>query len=241
MEAIRTNQLTKSYGKARGIIDLNLQVEEGEFFGFIGPNGAGKSTTIRTLLGLIRPTGGSARVLGMDVGKDRQAILARTGYLPSEAACYPGMRVRDMLRLSARLRGAECQAEARTLCERLQLDPARKVEDLSFGNRKKVAIVCALQHKPDLLILDEPTSGLDPFSRDELLEIFRKLRDDGVAVFFSTHIISDIEKCADDSVYISGGKIVAQLPKDDFAEHFSQPGETLEQTFLRLERGAMHA
>ncbi|MGN0763928.1 MAG: ATP-binding cassette domain-containing protein [Aristaeellaceae bacterium] len=209
MEAIRTNQLTKSYGKARGIINLNLQVEEGEFFGFIGPNGAGKSTTIRTLLGLIRPTGGSARVLGMDVGKDRQAILARTGYLPSEAACYPGMRVRDMLKLSARLRGTDCQAEARVLCERLQLDPGRKVEDLSFGNRKKVAIVCALQHKPDLLILDEPTSGLDPLMQREFFAILKERHEEGATIFLSSHVLSEIQRNCQRAAIIREGRLIA--------------------------------
>ncbi|MGN1019087.1 MAG: ATP-binding cassette domain-containing protein [Aristaeellaceae bacterium] len=209
MEAIRTNQLTKSYGKARGIIDLNLQVEEGEFFGFIGPNGAGKSTTIRTLLGLIQPTGGSAQVLGMDVTKDKQAILARTGYMPSEAACYPGMRVRDMLKLSARLRGIDCQAEARTLCERLQLDPGRKVEDLSFGNRKKVAIVCALQHRPGLLILDEPTSGLDPLMQREFFAILKERHAEGATVFLSSHVLSEIQRNCQRAAIIREGRLIA--------------------------------
>ena len=159
MEAIKTTKLTKYYGKNRGIIDLNLAVNKGESFGFIGPNGAGKSTTIRTLLGLIAPTGGSAQILGMDVVKDKQAILKKVGYLPSEASFYPGMKVKDILMLSADLRKRDCGAEAKSLCERLRLDTGRKIEELSFGNRKKVAIVCALQHCPELLILDEPTGG----------------------------------------------------------------------------------
>ena len=166
MQAIRTAGLTKYYGRARGIEKLDLTVEEGEFFGFIGPNGAGKSTTIRTLLGLIRPTSGSASVLGQDIEQDRQRILSQVGYLPAEAAFYPGMRVGEVLRLSAGLRGRDCRAAAEELCSRLQLDVSRKVEDLSLGNRKKAAIVCALQHEPRLLILDEPTSGLDPVARD---------------------------------------------------------------------------
>ena len=146
MEAIQTQALTKFYGKARGIRELSLQVEQGEFFGFIGPNGAGKSTTIRCLLGFITPTSGSARVLGLDIGASRKEILARTGYLPSEAVFYPGMRVREVLKLSAELRGLDCARETAQLCERLQLDTGKKVEELSFGNRKKVGIVCALQH-----------------------------------------------------------------------------------------------
>lgn len=162
MEAIKTENLTKHYGKARGIEQISLTVEEGEFFGFIGPNGAGKSTTIRTLLGLISPTGGQAAVLGFDIVKEKEKILAGTGYLPSEAMFHPGMRVREVLKLSADLRKKDCRKAAVSLCERLQLDTSRKVDELSFGNRKKVAIVCALQHDPRLLVLDEPTSGLDP-------------------------------------------------------------------------------
>ena len=155
MEIIKTKKLTKYYGKARGIVGLDLTVEQGEFFGFIGPNGAGKSTTIRTLLGLIAPTSGSALVFGRDVTKENVAILQNVGYLPSEALFYPGMKVKDVLKLSADLRKTDCGAEAKALCERLQLDVSRKVDELSFGNRKKVAIVCALQHRPELLVLDE--------------------------------------------------------------------------------------
>ena len=206
MEAIRTNRLTKSYGKARGIIDLNLRVEEGEFFGFIGPNGAGKSTTIRCLLGLISPTSGSARVLGLDIGTSRKEILARTGYLPSEATFYPGMRVREVLKLSAELRGLDCAREAEELCARLQLDTGKKVEELSFGNRKKVGIVCALQHKPELLILDEPTSGLDPLMQREFFAILRERSREGATVFLSSHVLSEIQhNCTRAAIIREGG------------------------------------
>ena len=142
MEIIKTAKLTKYYGKARGIVDLDLAVAQGEFFGFIGPNGAGKSTTIRTLLGLIAPSSGSALVFGKDITKEKEAILRNIGYLPSEAVFYPGMKVRDVLKLSADLRRKDCAAESKLLCERLQLDSSRKIEELSFGNRKKVGIVC---------------------------------------------------------------------------------------------------
>ena len=148
MDVINTEGLTKYYGGARGIDGLDLTVSGGEFFGFIGPNGAGKSTTIRTLLGLISPTSGSARVFGRDITREKKAVLQRVGYLPSEAVFYPGMRVRDILKLSAGLRKKDCEREAARLCDRLQLDPDRKVDELSFGNRKKVAIVCALQSDP---------------------------------------------------------------------------------------------
>ena len=142
MNAIQTNNLTKYYGKARGIVNVNLAVEQGEFFGFIGPNGAGKSTTIRTLLGLLSPTSGSAKIFGWDAARQKNQILRQTGYLPSEAVFYRGMRVRDVLKLSADLRGMDCSQNAAVLCERLQLDPAQKADELSFGNRKKAAIVC---------------------------------------------------------------------------------------------------
>ena len=138
MEAIKTVKLTKYYGKSRGIVDLDLTVNKGEFFGFIGPNGAGKSTTIRTLLGLITPTEGSAQIFGLDIIRDKKKILQRIGYLPSEAAFYSGMKVKDVIKLSANLRKKDCTAEAKLLCERLQLDITRKVEELSFGNKKKV-------------------------------------------------------------------------------------------------------
>lgn len=209
MKAIQTVNLTKYYGKARGIIDLSLTVEEGEFFGFIGPNGAGKSTTIRTLLGLITPGLGSAQVLGMDIRTDRENILSKTGYLPSEAIFYSGMRVRDTLKLSADLRGTDCKEEAARLCERLQLDLSRKVSELSFGNRKKVAIVCALQHQSELLILDEPTSGLDPLMQREFFAILRERNAAGTTIFLSSHILSEIQHNCTRAAIIREGRIIA--------------------------------
>ena len=209
MEAIQTQALTKFYGKARGIRELTLTVEQGEFFGFIGPNGAGKSTTIRCLLGLITPTSGSARVLGLDIGADRKEILARTGYLPSEAVFYRGMRVREVLKLSADLRGKNCAREAEALCARLQLDTGKKVEELSFGNRKKVGIVCALQHKPELLILDEPTSGLDPLMQREFFSILQERNREGATVFLSSHILSEIQRNCTRAAIIREGRLLA--------------------------------
>ena len=207
--AIETANLTKSYGRARGVVDLNLTVPAGEFFGFIGPNGAGKSTTIRTLLGFIAPTDGSAKVLGMDILKSREDILRAVGYLPSEAVFHPGMKVKDVLKLSAGLRGMDCTGRARQLCERMQLDPARKVEQLSFGNRKKVGIVCALQHDPRLLILDEPTSGLDPLMQRELFRILGELHAAGTTVFLSSHVLSEIQRNCSRAAIIREGRIIA--------------------------------
>lgn len=209
MHAVQILNLSKFYGKARGIIDLSLTVEEGEFFGFIGPNGAGKSTTIRTLLGMIRPTFGDAEIFGMSIRRKRKKILENVGYLPSEAIFYSGMRVKDILKLSADLRKIDCRKETKQLCERLQLDVEKKVEELSFGNRKKVAIVCALQHKPRLLILDEPTSGLDPLMQREFFDILRERNSRGTTVFLSSHVLSEIQHNCTRAAIIREGRIIA--------------------------------
>jgi ABC-2 type transport system ATP-binding protein len=190
-------------------VELDLTVREGEFFGFIGPNGAGKSTLIRTLLGLISPTGGEAAIFGHDIRKENKKILAMTGYLPSEAVFYNGMKVRDIIKLSAQLRGMDCSAEAEKLCQRLQLDPNRKVEELSFGNRKKVGIVCALQHKPRLLVLDEPTSGLDPLMQKEFFDILRERNGQGATIFLSSHVLSEIQNNCTRAAIIRDGRIIA--------------------------------
>lgn len=209
MAAIEIKNLTKSYGKARGIIDVNLVVEEGEFFGFIGPNGAGKSTTIRTLLGMIQVTSGEARVLGYDIQRESTKILAETGYLPSEAVFYSGMKVKEVLKLSADLHKKDCKEECARLCERLQLDVNRKVDELSFGNRKKVAIVCALQHNPRLLILDEPTSGLDPLMQKEFFDILKERNENGTTIFLSSHILSEVQNHCKRAAIIREGRLIA--------------------------------
>ena len=209
MYAIQTHQLTKSYGKHRGIERLDLTVQHGELFGFIGPNGAGKSTTIRTLLGLIKPTSGSAQVLGLEVGRQQGQILRRVGYLPSETQFYAGMTARDLLKLSADLRGLDCQAECRRLSDRLQLDLGIAADQLSLGNRKKVGIVAALQHQPDLLILDEPTSGLDPLIQEEFFALLEERRQAGGTVFLSSHVLSEVQNHCDRAAIIRQGQIVA--------------------------------
>lgn len=209
MDAISINRLTKRYGQNRGIDQVSLTVAPGECFGFIGPNGAGKSTTIRTLLGLIHPTSGEAWVLGLDIRHDMRQILSRVGYLPSEAVFYPGMRVREVLALSAQLRGRRCDQLAAKLCQRLQLDPSRRVEELSFGNRKKVGIVCALQHAPELLILDEPTSGLDPLMQKEFFAILREQNAAGTTIFLSSHILSEIQRHCTRAAMLREGRVIA--------------------------------
>lgn len=210
MKAIETKGLTKFYGKARGIEDLNLTVEEGEIFGFIGPNGAGKSTTIRTLLGLIRKTGGSATVLGMDIENDSERIRREVGYLPSEAAFYSGMTVREILQFSAKLRKKDCREEAKRLCERLELDSSRKVGELSLGNRKKVGIVAAMQHKPRLYILDEPTSGLDPLIQRAFFELLKERRAEGATVFLSSHVLSEIGRYCERAGILREGMLIKE-------------------------------
>ena len=216
--AITAEKLTKFYGRTRGIDHLTLSVGQGEFFGFIGPNGAGKSTTVRTLLGLIRPDSGRGEVLGLDIGKERKAILSRVGYLPSDNAFYTGMKVRDVLRFSAGLRGKDCGAAAAELCGRLQLDTEKKVEDLSFGNRKKVGIVCALQHNPELLVLDEPTGGLDPLMQHEFFEILQERNRKGVTVFLSSHVLSEIQRYCDRAAVIREGQVIACDRVDKLAQ-----------------------
>lgn len=227
MIAIKTEKLTKYYGNARGIIDVDLSVEAGDFFGFIGPNGAGKSTFIRILLGLINATGGSAEIFGNDIAKSKVENLSKIGYLPSEAVFYRGMKVKDVLSLSANLRNVDCSAEAKILCERLQLDMDKKIEALSFGNRKKVGIVCALQHKPDLYILDEPTSGLDPLMQKEFYSILKERNESGATVFLSSHILSEVGRYCKHAAIIREGKILVT----DSVEKLGHTG--VKKVFLR--------
>lgn len=208
MNAITTHALTKYYGKSRGIMDVDLTVAQGDFFGFIGPNGAGKSTTIRTLLGLIAPTSGSAEIFGRDICADKAKILEDVGYMPAEAAFYPSMRVEEVIRFSARLRGKECSREAAQLCRRLELDTEKKISQLSLGNRKKVSIVCALQHSPKLCILDEPTSGLDPLMQREFYAILEDRNQEGSTIFLSSHILSEVQRYCRHAAVIREGKIL---------------------------------
>ena len=208
MNAIETHHLTKSYGKHRGIIDLNLTVKKGDFFGFIGPNGAGKSTTIRTLLGLITATSGSSSVLGLESGRSKREIFSQIGYLASETHFYPGMRVRDVLKFSADLHRKDCSTEAARLCERLKLDTTRKVEELSLGNRKKVGIVCAMQHQPPLYIMDEPTSGLDPLMQRTFYGLLQERNKEGATIFLSSHILSEIQHYCMHAAVIREGRLL---------------------------------
>ena len=205
---IETKSLTKNYGKARGIVNVDLSIDEGEFFGFIGPNGAGKSTTIRTLLGLISPTSGSARVFGMPLSKAPQ-YLNDIGYMPAEAVFYNNMRVGELIAFSAKMRKKDCSEEAKKLCGIMDLDTHKKIDELSLGNRKKVGIVCALQHKPKLYILDEPTSGLDPLMQKTFFELLKERNRDGATIFFSSHVLSEVQKNCTRAAIIRDGKLAA--------------------------------
>lgn len=206
--AIKTENLTKNYGKSRGIVNLNLSVEQGDFFGFIGPNGAGKSTTIRCLLGLISPDSGNAFLEGVPCGKNRVEILKRIGYMPSESCFYDRIRVKDMIRFSADLRGKDCEKKAEELVERLQLDVKKRVNELSLGNRKKLSIICAVQHEPELFILDEPTSGLDPLMQQEFFTILKEQNEKGATVFLSSHVLGEIQKYCKHAAIIKEGSII---------------------------------
>ncbi len=209
MEIIKIESLSKYYGKARGVTDLSFSVDQGEFFGFIGPNGAGKSTTIRVLLGLIHGSYDKVEIFGKDIATHQQEILADVGFMSSEGMFYNGMKVKDIIRLSADLRKKDCSVEAQRLCDILQLDTSRKIEELSLGNRKKVSIVCAMQHRPSLYIFDEPTSGLDPLIQHEFFTLLKQRNKEGATIFLSSHILSEIQRYCDRAAIIREGKIVA--------------------------------
>lgn len=206
---IAIRNLTKTYGKNRGVEDLSFSVEQGEIFGFLGPNGAGKSTTIRCLLGLIRPTAGSAEVLGSDIVKGHREIMKRIGYVPSETQFYPSMKVSEVIKFAADVRGMDCSQEAAKLCERLKVDTHKRVEELSLGNRKKVGIVCAMQHKPELFLFDEPTSGLDPLIQAEFFELVKEYNAQGATCFLSSHVLSEVKKYCGRAAIIREGRLIA--------------------------------
>ncbi len=205
---IQTEQLTKHYGSHRGIIDVDLSVEQGEVFGFLGPNGAGKTTTIRILLDLIRPSSGHARVFGIESSADPVAIHRRIGYVPGEFALYDRLTGKQTLEYFANLRGGVDPAYQRSLIERFELDVSRRFREYSKGNKQKVGAIVALQHRPELLILDEPTSGLDPLVQQTFFATLREAVHDGSTVFLSSHILSEVEKSADRVAIIRDGRIV---------------------------------
>lgn len=207
--------LTKNYGKHRGIEGVSFQVEKGEIFGFLGPNGAGKSTTIRAILGLIHCREGKIRVCGYDAVKNREEVLRCIGYMPSEAWFYPGMTIREILKMAAGVRGVDCTQEAGKLCDRLQLDDRRKISELSLGNRKKVSIVCAMQHRPELFIFDEPTSGLDPLMQNQFFLLIKEYVEQGATCMLSTHVLSEVQNHCSRVAIMKEGKLIVT----DTVEH----------------------
>ena len=207
-QAIVLNELTKHYGKHRGINNLSFSVNQGEFFGFIGPNGAGKSTTIRTLMGLISPTGGSASIFDLDCHSKASVIARDVGYLPSENSYYENMKVRELLQYTADLYGMDCKTKMKELADRLNLDLSRKIADLSLGNKKKVGIVSAIMTSPKLIIMDEPTSGLDPLIQQAFYDILKEENSRGATVFFSSHVLSEVQKLCDRVAILKEGQLI---------------------------------
>ncbi|MBA2299722.1 MAG: ABC transporter ATP-binding protein [Chloroflexi bacterium] len=205
---IHTEKLTKRYGPHRGIADLDLDVEEGEIFGFLGPNGAGKTTTMRVLLDLIRPTSGRAEVFGIETTADPVAIHRRIGYLPGEFDLYDRLTGAQTIEYFANLRGGVDAGYVAELIERLDLDPSRRFKEYSKGNKQKVGLIVALQHRPDLLILDEPTSGLDPLVQQTFFGMVREARSEGRSVFLSSHIIDEVDRTCDRVAIIREGRLV---------------------------------
>ena len=212
---IEIQNLTKNYGKHRGVENVSFSLREGEIFGFLGPNGAGKSTTIRSMLGLIKYDQGHIRINGLDAKKDKEKILRDVGYMPSEAWFYSGMEVRDVLKFSADVRQTDCKEEAEKLCERLEINVKRKISELSLGNRKKVSIVCAMQHKPKLFVFDEPTSGLDPLMQNVFFELVKEYVDDGATCLLSTHVLSEVRNYCDRVAILKEGRLIVT----DTVEH----------------------
>jgi len=220
MNILKTENLTKYYGRFRGIENVNLTLEEGEKLGFIGQNGAGKSTFIRTALGYLKPNSGKTDIFGKDILTHREEILADVGYMSSECVFYKGMKVKDVLSYSAKLRKRDCSKEAKYYCERLQLDTNKKVEQLSLGNRKKLGIICAIQHNPKLYFFDEPTSGLDPVIQKEFFDILEEKHQQGASILLSSHVLGEISRFCEKAAVIKDGHIIAC----DTIENFSKAG-----------------
>lgn len=207
-KVIEIENLTKYYGKHRGAENVTFSVEEGDIFGFLGPNGAGKSTTIRSMLGLIQFEKGSVKILGKELASAKEEILSQVGYMPSEAMFYPDMKVKDVIKMAADIRKLDCSEEATMLCERLKVDTEKKINELSLGNRKKVSIVCAMQHKPKLFVFDEPTSGLDPLMQTEFFKLINEYVEQGATCMLSTHVLSEVKNYCKNVAIMREGKLI---------------------------------
>lgn len=240
MSIVEVSGLVKKY-PAFELKEVSFGIGQGRITGFIGRNGAGKTTTIKSMLNLIHPDGGEIVYFGKPLAAHETEIKKRLGYSTGAVSWYPRKKIRDIVEVVKTFYDTWDDAAYHKYLELFGLDESKTPMELSEGMKVKFNLLIALSHRAEVLILDEPTSGLDPFSRNELLEVFLELREHGVAVFFSTHIISDIEKCADDIVYISKGEIIAAMPKSGFMDKFSEPGESLEDAMLRMEGGRIHA
>src|SRR5438552_7236920 len=205
---IQTHQLTKSYGRSRGIIDVTFDIQEGEVFGFLGPNGAGKTTTMRTLMGLLRANSGSATIGGLDCWTQSTAVKKLVGYLPGEFSFDPGLRGAQIIEYLGHLRGGVDQAYLRSLVERLGLDPSKRFREYSHGNKQKLGLVQAFMHRPRLLIMDEPTNALDPLNQQEFYKLVAEVHAEGRTVFLSSHILPEVEHTCDRVAIIREGRLV---------------------------------
>jgi ABC-2 type transport system ATP-binding protein len=235
---IETHKLTKYYGKSLGILDVDLKVKEGEIFGFIGPNGAGKSTTIRTLLGLIHPTSGSATIFGKDITKFGPEINEEIGYLPSEVFYYDDMRAIDLLKYSGSFYKKDQKQilkRIRELAAMLDLDLNKKIDDLSYGNKKKVGIIQGLLHSPKLIILDEPTGGLDPLMQQKFFDLLRQENENGATILFSSHILSEVQRLCHRVAIIKDGRIIKIENIDNLVNNSSKRFKL--DTLTRVEKG----
>ena len=219
---IEIKNLTKNYGKHRGVNNVSFEVNKGEIYGFLGPNGAGKSTTIRAMLGMIKYDKGDISICGYDAVKDHEQILKNVGYMPSEAWFYPGMKVKEIIKLAADVRKTDCKEEAERLCEELQVNVDRKISDLSLGNRKKVSIVCAMQHKPKLFIFDEPTSGLDPLMQNTFFSLIKGYVNEGATCFLSTHVLSEVRNYCDRVAIMKEGNLIVTDTVDNLTKNSSK-------------------
>lgn len=214
---IEIKNLTKTYGKSRGVNDISLTVEQGDIFGFLGPNGAGKSTTIRSMLGMIHYQAGSIELLGLDAKTQQKELLRQVGYMPSEAMFYPTMKVKDVIKFAADARKMNCDKEAEYLCKKLEVNTEKRINELSLGNRKKVSIVCAMQHKPKLFIFDEPTSGLDPLMQEIFFDLIMQYNKEGATCFLSSHVLSEVKRYCKNATIIREGKIIATDSVDNLS------------------------
>lgn len=240
MTIVNVQGLSKKYRDFE-LSDVSFALESGRITGFVGRNGAGKTTTIKSMLGMIHPTGGEVSYFGKPFFGNEAEIKRRIGYSTGTVSWYPRKKIFDLVNIVKRFYDTWDDEAYRNYLELFEIDERKTPLSLSEGMKVKLNLVLSLAHRSDVLILDEPTSGLDPFSRNELLQIFEKLRDRGTTIFFSTHIVSDIEKCADDIIYISKGKLIAATQKTEFTQNYSNEGESLEDTILRLEGGELHA